>query len=103
MRKLTKDEELLNMVRMAPCCVCFLKGPSDPHHLKTRGSGGKNDNWNLLALCRGHHVQIHKVGQSKFIEIHPIMKDILIMKNWEFDEIRKKWFYPEHENNTDNL
>ncbi len=27
----------------------------DPHHIKPRGSGGKDTAENLITLCRGHH------------------------------------------------
>ncbi len=43
------------------CAVCGKPcGTSDPHHLKSKGSGGSDAPENLLRLCPLlHHVQAH--------------------------------------------
>ncbi len=56
------------------CKVCIGMGvlrPTDPpHHIKTRGSGGK-DKDNLISLCWEHHRQVEQIGVKKFIQEYP--------------------------------
>ena len=66
-----KDKALLSSFHDKPCLVCG-RGPSDPHHLKTRGAGGDDSDDNLIALCRVHHVEIHKIGRDTFIQKYNI-------------------------------
>ena len=41
--------------------------PSEPpHHIRTRGAGGKDDSRNLLGLCVEHHREIHATGSRLF-------------------------------------
>jgi hypothetical protein len=42
-----------------------------PHHLRTRGAGGKDDAGNLLALCAMHHRQVHDAGAETFAARYP--------------------------------
>lgn len=35
------------------------------HHVKSRGSGGK-DEFNLVPLCFNHHTEIHQIGREAF-------------------------------------
>lgn len=37
----------------------------DPHHVKTRGAGGKDEE-NLIPLCRKHHTELHTIGRMSF-------------------------------------
>lgn len=57
----------LNFVKALPCFICG-DGPSDPDHIKTRGSGGGDELENLNALCRKHHVERHKIGIKTFLD-----------------------------------
>ena len=43
----------------------------DSHHIKSRGSGGSDDVFNLLDLCRTHHTEIHQIGNYKFCKKYP--------------------------------
>jgi len=51
------------MVRRLNCDVCGSPGPSDPHHVRSRGAGFKdwlpNGDGNLVALCRRDHQGVH--------------------------------------------
>jgi hypothetical protein len=42
-----------------------------PHHIRTRGAGGKDDAGNLLALCVMHHMQVHTEGAETFATRYP--------------------------------
>ena len=55
------------------CEVC--QAVSDaPHHLRTRGAGGKDTPDNLLALCTAHHRQAHDAGVRTFAARYPALK-----------------------------
>ena len=45
-----------------------------PHHLRTRGAGGRDDAGNLLALCVIHHRQAHDAGVRTFAARYPALK-----------------------------
>lgn len=47
------------------CEVCG-KIASPPHHIKTRKSGGKHTDSNLLSLCTRHHNYVHSMGVRSF-------------------------------------
>ena len=51
------------------CEVC--SGPAEPHHIVSRGAGGREEAWNLLYLCRMHHRHCHDVGWVKFVGWYP--------------------------------
>jgi len=63
-----KSEENLERIRQSQCMVCGSRPPNDPHHLRTRGASGGDELENLVALCRKHHVEIHKIGVKTFID-----------------------------------
>jgi hypothetical protein len=44
---------------------CF--GDLDPHHIKSRGSGGGDIEENVILLCRRHHTLAHAGKISKSI------------------------------------
>jgi len=57
-----------------PCEICGCQAV-DLHHIEARGMGGTNKKdtiENLMALCRGHHVQFGDKKQHKemLIEVH---------------------------------
>ena len=60
------------------CLVCN-KSPVDVAHIKTRGSGGSDEEWNLMPLCREHHTEQHKIGivtfTNKYYSVHYWLAD----------------------------
>ena len=64
-----------------PCIVCG-NTPSDQAHLKSVGSGGTMDEFNLIALCRRHHSEQHQIGFVRFIGKHKHIYSILRSKGW---------------------
>jgi hypothetical protein len=50
-----------------PCLICG-RTPTDPHHLRfvqSRAVGRKvSDEW-VVALCRGHHREVHRHGDER--------------------------------------
>ncbi len=66
------------LIRQLPCVACGQDAPSDPHHVQTRGAGGKRDA--LVPLCpseprigvEGCHQELHRVGRRTFELRHQI-------------------------------
>ncbi len=56
-----QNRALLNTYHSRPCSVCF-RVPSDPCHIRSKGAGGHDLPFNLIPMCREHHVEQHKVG-----------------------------------------
>lgn len=65
------DEKLLEEVRARPCIVCGRAGPSDPSHVRSRGAGGPDSWYNVVAMCRTHHNQWHSYGPHRFFSAYP--------------------------------
>jgi len=82
------DKKLIKHLKDNPCNICGKPGPSDVHHLTTRGAGGNDTLENLLVLCRKHHVEIHQVGLTKFSWKYPKFKEWLT-KHKRFDLLNK--------------
>ena len=66
------------------CLVCNKLGV-DLHHIKTRKSGGSDNDYNLMPLCRLHHTEIHKIGLTTFANKYNQVKEFLISHGWELD------------------
>ena len=64
------------------------------HHVKTQGSGGPDEHWNLMPLCQAHHNEIHMKGNTIMVQRYPNLGVWLESKAWDFDEYRKKWLPP---------
>src|SRR5450631_3401697 len=64
--KRLRDKAHLRFVASQPCLVCG-RQPSDPHHLRfaqPRALGLKVSDEFTVALCRGHHRQLHQAGNE---------------------------------------
>jgi DNA recombination protein Rad52 len=61
-----RDKAHLKYIATQPCLVCG-RQPSDPHHLRfaqPRALGLKVSDEFTVPLCRGHHRQLHQVGNE---------------------------------------
>lgn len=72
------------------CLICRLRD-ADNHHVKSRGSGGSDDPFNLVPLCRKHHTEIHQIGTGTFSDKYDVFKNWLLSNGWEYNELIKKW------------
>lgn len=66
----------LAWVAKQPCCI-FGGHPCDPHHPITTDSRrefGKANDWEVVPLCRKHHMELHdKIGDElNFQKIHSV-------------------------------
>lgn len=91
MRKV--DKTLLSNIRKKRCIVCGALNP-DPHHVKSKKSGGDDIESNLMPLCREHHAQCHKIGLNRFADKYTQVKGWLKHYGWEVNPISCKWFLP---------
>ena len=73
------------------CIICGLD--SERQHMKTRGSGGSDHDYNIMLVCREHHVECHKIGLKTFIDKHNL-KGYMQLKKWEFFDVLQKWLSP---------
>lgn len=62
------DDAYLEFLRGQTCCVYACADPGEPHHLKTRGSGGPD--YAAVPMCRRHHTEIHFIGRNAFEAKH---------------------------------
>lgn len=65
--KRLRDKAHLKFVATQPCLICG-RQPSDPHHLRfaqPRAIGLKVSDEFTVPLCRGHHRQLHQVGNEE--------------------------------------
>jgi ERF superfamily len=61
-----RDKTHLQFVAKQPCLICE-RLPSDAHHLRfaqVRGLGLKVSDEFTVPLCRGHHREVHRVGNE---------------------------------------
>jgi hypothetical protein len=67
------------------CLVCGVT-QVDRAHIKSKGSGGSNEEDNLLLLCRQHHIESHRLGWNLFCKRYPVVRVMLNEKGWEIIE-----------------
>jgi hypothetical protein len=109
-------EEYRDFIRKFPCIICQMQNTavddegflpelvnvSDPHHLKTWGSGG-SDAENLVPLDRRHHSEFHQMGIARFELKYNISLKPIAMKLYQMylDSIletdRSKVAFAEHQ------
>lgn len=65
-----------------PCVICK-REDSDRAHIKTRGAGAGNEDWEWLYLCRSHHQEQHRLGWHKFRMKHLVVSYELRIRGWE--------------------
>lgn len=74
-------------------CIICAKPNVDLHHVKSRGSGGTDDDWNLMPLRHKYHQELHAIGMSEFIWKYPIVRVWLETNGWYYDDYAKKWLH----------
>ena len=80
--------------RRSSCYACGSPGPCDPHHLKSRATGGKDRD--CVPLCRGPygcHALFHEKGRKRFEEMMGINLDYALA--WMRDSAEWKSKHPE--------
>lgn len=85
-----KDRKLLDSYFDRVCVACNARG-AEAHHVRSKASGGPDEPWNLMSLCRTDHTHIHKLGLSAFAFKNSGVKRWLIAQGWYFCQVRNKW------------
>lgn len=61
------DERYLDYIRSLPCLIHQSRKPSDPDHLKARGTEEhKRNDYSALPFCRECHTEREQIGDEKF-------------------------------------
>lgn len=84
--KRTVNKALLKRVKAQKCAVGWdCEGPSDPAHIRSRGAGGPDEEWNVIPFCRKHHTEQHKIGWYSMCKKYSGLGIRLTWHGWEFD------------------
>ena len=76
---------LLQKIRNGPCLSCGNPGRCDVSHIKSRGSGGTNDPWNIVPMCRKCHTLWHYYGPYRFCQQYRFFHRALLSLGWYWD------------------
>lgn len=85
-----EDRELLNKYHTKGCLACGAH-PSDPCHVRSRGAGGPDVEWNVMPLCRTHHTEQHKKGWEAMASRYPKIYVFFKTHGWTFDLNGRIW------------
>lgn len=69
------------------CQACGQVRQLDKCHIKSKGAGGGNQDWNIVLMHRGCHIDQHRLGWKRFSEKFPAIQRILEEKGWTFQEL----------------
>jgi len=83
------DKKIMAQARKEQCVCCGYF--AEYHHIKSLKSGGSNEPYNLIPVCRATHQLIHQKGLVYVAIMHYSIKDWLINNGWEKCKIRSKW------------
>jgi hypothetical protein len=87
-----KDRKFLDYLQTLSCLICNQR-PACGHHIKTKGSGGPDEPWNLVPLCNEHHQEVHRLGAYRFANKYIKFKKYLEIFEWELIELNGKFKY----------
>ena len=65
--KRIEDPKLIEHVKRLSCTACRKEGPSDAHHVTSRGAGGPDTRENVMPLCRLCHTRWHSLGPGYMV------------------------------------
>lgn len=85
------DMASLLSVRKDYCEICGSKAEGWPHHIKTRGAGGREEPWNLIQLCGLCHqkAQQYKIPRLEVVKIVAKREGISVEEIYE----KQNWLY----------
>ncbi len=71
--------------------ICIITGApnADAHHIRHRGTGGEDVEWNLIYLKHELHQELHAIGLKTFADKYFPFKQWLIDHEWI--ELSGKW------------
>jgi hypothetical protein len=74
---------LKKKIKSQPCIVCG-NSKVDACHIRSKGAGGPDEEWNLVPMCREHHTQQHRFGWGAFMNRHPEAQFVLKQMGWKW-------------------
>ena len=76
-----------------PCVPCkkWGQGMTCWHHMKTRGSGGSDEDYNLISVCLECHNEFHNQGTSHMAKKYYRVMQWLEKNGWYFCDLSEKW------------
>lgn len=85
--KRIENRALLDEIKTRRCVVCGRSPnhptiPMTPSHIRTRGSGGPDTDWNTVAMCMLCHIEWGKLGAYRFCMKHPTFRSTLRRMGW---------------------
>lgn len=89
-----KRSDIYNMFKREYCQACGCNGAFNAltiDHIKTRGSGGSDEEYNCMTLCLSCHIEKGQKGVSHMAKRYPSYYEFLIEYGWKFDSFLKKW------------
>lgn len=86
-KKRIKNRKLLDTFQNTPCVACGK--PSEPAHIKSKGSGGDDVEDGILSLCHEHHMIQHSCGWVYLCATNRKVYLALKKKGWTFSEFDK--------------
>ena len=93
------NRKLLREIKKKPCLVCLCPpGPFklvDPSHLRSKGAGGPDTDWNVVPMCRECHRTWHDWGPVRFLSHYREFCLKLVRMGWEVNLETGKLFHPE--------
>lgn len=72
---------------MTKRCVVCGSTPVDRCHIRSKGAGGPDEEWNLISQCRAHHREQHDLNWWRYVKKHPHIMAFLREKGWEWVEV----------------
>jgi hypothetical protein len=73
---------LLKRIRAQPCAIEGCRGKSDAAHIRSKGAGGPDEEWNVIPLCREHHQVQHAHGWQAMWGLYPSVRHALTQLGW---------------------
>jgi hypothetical protein len=85
----------MNMAKYTPPDLyCIVTGkPAEYHHIKTRGSGGPDEEWNMIPISREIHTLWGNKGNSYMCQHFPQIKSWMVRRGWRCCPVLHKWVY----------
>lgn len=78
-------KDIHQKIKSQRCLVCN-SVQVDVAHIKTKGSGGFDEEWNLMPLCRIHHTEQHKIGIVTFAIKYYSVHEHLAENGWSIEQ-----------------
>lgn len=87
-------------VRLRPKgTVCLINSPGcggqiDWCHIRSKGAGGPDEDWNLFQACRFHHRMQHAYAFDWMFRAFPHFWEHIKSMGWEWDQKTGKLWHP---------